>query len=88
VKVVISKKDSRENRLISSNAPVKDYKRDANGNLYLTFKGYVPLKIDFFLKDNCILKEIPKADDKMVEKNLVKLRYEKKREATIRTQCR
>ncbi len=85
-KVVIRDKRVDDNYLVSANAPLKDFKKSGD-NLMLKFKGFVPLKVDYHLKNGCSLEEIPKAKKREKIGSIIRLEYEKKREATIRVQC-
>ena len=86
IKLVFVDKDLHQNHLISANAPIKSFRKD-NSEQKITFSGFVPLKIEYYLQDGCTLEEFPKATKRVVKSNIVRLEYEKKREATITIQC-
>ncbi len=87
VKVVFSKTRKDQNYLLSSNGILEDFQRK-NKNLQISFKAFVPLKIEYHLKKGCKLLETPKADKKEIKNQVIKLSYEKEREAIIKIQCK
>ena len=87
VEIVFSKKDLHQTHLLSANGKIVSFSRNSFKEK-ISFKGYVPLKIEYYLKDGCTLSESPKVPKKEINNNIVRLEYEKKREANITIQCR
>jgi hypothetical protein len=87
IELFLQNKRTDQNFLVSSNGILKkfDKKRD---QIKLKIKAFMPLEIEYHLKDGCSLSESPKADKKILKNGVLKLNYEKTREATIRVQCR
>jgi len=74
---------SSEYYLVTSNAQLEHLE-----NGYYTFKGHVPLKMAWYLAEECTLESIPEAPKRVIKENITYLEYQKQREATIHVNCR
>ena len=84
-----SKDDDYKKRsyLISSNAKIMDFK-NKNKKQKLSFKGDVPLEINFHLTKKCNLRSIPKETQRVQKDEIIYLYYKNIKEATINVSCR
>ena len=72
--------------LISSNAKVDKFFKDDTKQT-LNFKGYVDLKLNFFIKSNCSLHSNPKEFKRYEKDDSIFLEYKDAKEATIDISC-
>ena len=81
------KTDANRPYLISSNAKVKVH-RFSQKKMQLDFRGYIPLKIDFHLPNNCSLKSNPTVKIENLKNSVVRINYKKAKEAKIDVKCK
>ena len=82
-----TQKDTSRAFLISSNAAVKvnDF---SQRRMNLDFKGYIPLKINLNIPNNCVLKTKPRGKTRHIHDSEVQISYEKIKEANINVTCK
>lgn len=78
---------SNESYLISSNAKVSHYTKGVKSKSF-TFTGYVPLKLEFYLKKGCSIGAIPEATTMKQMGSRVVLRYRSTKEAQVNVICK
>jgi len=85
--IQLTSKAKNENYLVDANVALKSYNYDAN-KINAVFEGYVPAKIRFHVKDNCMLEAMPPAKSQDEKEGIISLSYETQKDINVTVTCR